>query len=262
MSKTWLSTKYQDFARDVFRDFCLAGQGLEAQFQEFSLKGKIDFSVIRDLMGEETNKGLLWRLKDTAHHLFRINSDNDVMGRLLDWSLGYIFHETMKLKENAYQVENYSTLLQENHFADLPEPTRSFSRELSPVLEQTRESIEREISRIRFIMDHCRAMFPLYYARHRENPLFARFLFDQNELVREVFQESYAELISIIYNHAPEEMYILAAQSLRRGGWLAEASTALDQALAIRPDSPEARMERELLDLASNILSGKKGPRS
>jgi hypothetical protein len=249
MSKAWIRAKRSEFGRDVVRDFCLASRALEAQFSLFDRDRVVDFEALRDLTGEEMNKGLLWRLKDTAHHFFRNDPDDPLLGRFLDWGLGYIFHETLKLKEDAYQLQSYIPWFQALDAEVLGEQERRFQQELMQVLRQTRESISREIARIRFILDQCRSMIPLYFQRHRESPLLARFFFDQAELVASVFQEDYDALVNQIYGDAPEALYVLAARSLRQGGWLEEARRAAGQALALNPASVGAREEMSLLEL-------------
>jgi len=245
MSKAWIKAKVPEFVRDSLRDFCLVSRVLDKEFATFDAQGRVDFDVLRDLLGEEMNKGLLWRLKDTSHHLFRSPSGGTLVGQLLDWCVGYIFHDAMKLKEDSYQQQNYAPWFRQLHAADLPESEKAVSAELLAVLEQTTESMQREITRIRFIMSKCRRLFPVYLADHADNALLARFLFDQNDLVREVFGQGYGVLVTRIYNSRPEHMYLLAGMSLRHGGWLPEAMRALDRAQEISPDSESVRRERE-----------------
>jgi hypothetical protein len=248
MSKAWIKAKHAEFARDVLRDFCLASNELERRFQEYDLTGLVDFEGLRDLTGQEMDKGLLWRLKDTSHHLFRHDPDDMLIGKFLDWALGYIFHETLKLKEDAYQQQNYAPWFKELQRRDMPEHEQRFCHELMQVLFQTRESIEREVKRIRFILSQCQGMFPVYYHRHRNNALLARFLFNQNELVRGVFQERYETLIQGVYGDAPEHMHLLAAQSLRQGGWMRDANKAVDEALRTKPGYKQAQHEKKVLE--------------
>lgn len=243
MSKAWIRSKYKDFARDVMRDFCLAATALEEQFRRFDESEEIGFEAIKDLTGEEMNKGLLWRLKDTAHHVFRNDPEDSLIGRFLDWGLGYIFHETIKLKEDAYQQQSYAPWFRALQNQDLPDMEKDFAVELMQVLSQTRESIQREIRRIRFILRQCRGMLPIYYGRHRSNALLARFLFDKNDLVRKVFKDEYEAFIQGIYGEEPELLYILAAQSLKQGGWMKDAERAEEEALRINPNCRKAAME-------------------
>lgn len=262
MSKAWIRAKRGEFARDVIRDFCSASQRLEEQFVHFEASGQVSFEVLRNLVGEEMNKGLLWRLKDTAHHLFRRNPGERLLGKFLDWSLGYIFHETMKLKEDAYQQQNYSPWFRELADSELPELERRFNNELLLVLDQTHESINREITRIRFIVNHCLEMFPHYLSDHRENAMLARFLFDQNEQVRTVFKERYNDLIRTVYGDNPEHMYVLAAQSLRQGGWLGEAERALGEAEALNPENPRVLGERNLLEEEQRMRNARRNSKA
>ena len=249
MSKAWIRAKLPEFTRDLVRDFCLMAQELERRFRDFEKTGLIEFEALRTLLGEEMNKGLMWRLKDTGHHLFRNDPKSPLVGRYLDWGLGYIFHETLKLKEDAYQRLYYAPW-----FKDLEgrsdESVAQFTRELGQVLPQTRESIARETARIRFILRQCLGMIPQYLFHHKDNELVARFLFMQNALVREVFGGEYDNLVHGIYGHKPEMLYVLAARSLREGGWMAEAEQAVALALRHNPESRSAKAEKALLEHA------------
>ena len=187
MPSGWLRDKMPEFVRDVFRGFCLAAECLEGQATLFDQETRVEFKVLDELLGQVTNKGLLWRLKDTAHHVFRARPDATAVGRFLDWGMGYIFHETMKLKEDSYQLLNYGPMF-ENLLADpMPELETQVGDELFKVLSQTKESMRREIDRIRFIMAQCRKLLPVYLSGYAFNPLVARFIFMDNELVRRVF---------------------------------------------------------------------------
>ncbi|WP_028573729.1 hypothetical protein [Desulfonatronovibrio hydrogenovorans] len=227
MSKSWVKSKLPEFVRDVLRDFCLVSQHLFSEFSRYEQTGQISFTFFKDLLGEEMNKGQLWRLKDTSHILFRSEAQPDRVGLYLDWCIGYIFHECMKLREDAYQQENYRPWFEMMHSQPaLPPEEKLISKELFTVLEQTNESIEREVSRIKFILFHCRRLFAMFLPAHQDNPLLARFLFAQESLVREVFKSSYKELIQAIYPGQSQKMYTLAAQSLEQGGWNKEAAQA------------------------------------
>lgn len=249
MSKAWIQAKSCEFARDVLRDFCLATRELEHRFLEYESTQRMNFDALRVLTGEEMDKGLLWRLKDTSHHLFRNIPETDSTGKFLDWALGYIFHETIKLKEDAYQLSHYAPWFISLEPATLDREDRIFRKELLQVLLQTRESIEREMKRIRFIISLCLDMFPKHYARYRDNSLLARFIFAQNTLVRAVFKDKYEKLLLVVYDDCPEKMFTLAASSLRDGGWLEEAGRAVEEALRLNPQDPAALEEYEVVQM-------------
>lgn len=246
MSKKWITAKLPEFVRDVLRDFCLVSRELEGEFRHFDRSGHVDFALLSNLLGQEMNKGLLWHLKDTAHVLFKHDDrpGAQLLGQFLDWSVGYIFHDAMKLREDAYQQQNYAPWFRKLRDQSPGGRGTSIGDDLYGVLDQTNESIQREVNRIRFLLYTCRRLFNEYLALHAENELLARFFFAQNELVREVFGDGYGRLVERVYGARPQRMYVLAARSLRRGGWAEESARALALAEALAPECIEAREER------------------
>ncbi len=236
MSKSWLKSKHDSFVRDVLRDFCQIASALENHFSDYDASGSVSFHFFDDILGRQNSKGLLWRLKDTSHLLFRNEEQTSyaVFGEYLDWALGYIFHECIKLKEDAYQQMNYKPRFRHLQQSTVLTPEEQhIGSELYAVIKQTSESIEREVRRIRFIIFHCKRLFILYLPLHHENPLLARFLYAQSDLVHGVFKGYADELVHAIYAQGVHRMYALAAQSLEEGGWMDEAAKArqLEQSL-------------------------------
>ena len=248
MSKAWIQAKLPEFVRDLFRNFCQASIQLEEQFNRFDQSRTMDFEILKTLVGVEMDKGLLWRMKDTAHHVFRNDPEYPLTGQFLDWAMGYIFHETIKLKEDAYQKENYAPWFHEMVQGELAPSERHITTELFKVLSQTEESMKREIERIRFIMAKCRQLLPYYLERYKDNVLLARFIFSQNDLVRGVFHDEYDGLIYALYGDRGEHMLVLAGQSLRMGGWMEEASRAVTEALRLAPENKMVLQEKKIID--------------
>lgn len=248
MSKAWIQAKHPEFVRDLFKFFCQACDQLESQFVLFDEDGTVEFDQLSELVGNEMNTGLLWRMKDTAHHVFRNDPHSQLGGKFLDWAMGYIFHETIKLKEDAYQKQNYAPWFHKLYEGDLSPSEKDITEQLFQVLNQTEESIRREIDRIRFIIDKCRQLLPYYLNRYSDNALLARYIYSQNELVKSVFGDEYATLIFAIYGSEPERMFVLAGQSFREGGWVDEAIQAMDAALTVNPTSKIVLQEKIIID--------------
>lgn len=235
MTKPWAIAKRPIFVRDVVRDFCLAAARLEGHFQDYDRTGAVSFPFFDDILGRQNSKGLLWRLKDSAHLLFR--DDNEVLGEYLDWALGYIFHECIKLKEDAYQQMNYKPRFENlQQRMDLPPEEQHLGGELFSVISQTSESIRREVLRVRFILFHCKRMFIRYLPRHAANPLLARLFYLQWQLVEQAFRSYTEELLQTMYAGDLSRLYLLAADSLQNGGWEKEAAAA--RANAAQPQWP------------------------
>ncbi|WP_027179746.1 hypothetical protein [Maridesulfovibrio bastinii] len=248
MSKSWIRAKMPEFVRDMFRDFCQSTKILEEQFEVFDRERSVSFEVLNDLLGSQMTKGMLWRLKDTSHHLFRNDPNDPLVGRFLDWGIGYIFHEIFKLREDAYQNLNYAPLFSTLRERDRSLPEASIGEEFVQVVEQTEESMQREIDRVRFITARSRQLLPIYLKEHCDNELMGRLFFSQEELVRAVFRNEYDDLLKTIYGDHIEMMYILASRSLRKGGWVEEAVKASDLACKIDEKNAVVLQEKEIVD--------------
>ncbi|MEF2146599.1 MAG: hypothetical protein V3573_14225 [Desulfovibrionaceae bacterium] len=246
MSKAWIMAKRPEFVRDMFRNFCQACGSLDQEFERYDRMGCVDFEQLKELIGEESFKGLLWRLKDTAHHVFRNDPDDPIEGRFMDWGLGYIFHECIKLKEDSYQQLTYAPWLKE--MAVEGANGRHMAGQLLDLPSQTEESMRREIARIRVILDQCKRLLPVYLSRHSDNALLARLIFAQNDMVRRVFGDLYSDLVSGIYGEQPWMLYVLASRSLRLGGWMDQARTAVAEAHKIHPDGKIVLQEKKIID--------------
>ena len=161
MNGRWLLANRDFLVRDLVRDYCTVYSLLADQRHRFDVDGAVSYTALRDLLGEAMRKGVFWRLKDTAHHLFRNSpgieavapggmpamdlpqqediptesgnaaeqeqiralrrhADNVLPGGagaqkalegLIDWCIGYAFHECAKLKEDAFQGQHYANRL-------------------------------------------------------------------------------------------------------------------------------------------------------
>lgn len=222
---------------EILRDFCVVSIALEEQFARFDSAGNLSYAVLREVLGDQMNKGILWRLKDTAHHLLRDAPASPVAGRLLDWAIGYIFHETLKLMEDAHQHQYYApsliALAEDNPLPELEAVARDFT--LMAVENQT--DMGRKVKRIRKLLAHARLFFHRCYSGHAANGHLARLLHDKDALVREAFAGEHENLLRAIYGREPHLLFYNAAVSLKDGGRFAEARSALARARELAPEN-------------------------
>lgn len=251
MSQHWLEMNASRLMADILRDFCLVSIALEEQFLRFDRAGNLSYAVLSEILGDQMNRGILWRLKDTAHHLLRDAPGSPVTGRLLDWAIGYIFHETLKLMEDCHQHQYYAPSLMalagENPSPELNAVARDFT--LMAVENQT--DMARSVSRIRRLLAHARMFFHRCYANRPDNRSVARLLNDREDLIRQGFAGEHENLVAAIYGNSPQTLFLLAAESLREGGKFAEARNALDRAEKIAPDDPRLAALRTALPAAA-----------
>lgn len=256
MSVRWLPSKKDIFVRDLVRDYCTVNGALMAQRARFARDGSVSYAVLRDLMGEAMQKGVFWRLKDTSHHLFRggqghespeqarhaggiarhppASPDPRPVEGLLDWCVGYAFHECAKLREDAFQGRHYANRL--TQLGRLMEQCRETETglilPLEPLVQQTATSSLRELDRILLVLAHGRVLLARYLAGQGHNTHLARWLVREEALARRVFGQRYGELMAALYGEEPERLYVLAAQNLRDAGRYTAAREVLGAARA------------------------------
>ena len=237
MPRKWIARDRAILLRDFLRDYCQVFNVLEEQRQRFALSGTLSYAVLRDLVGGDGQNGLFWLLKDSAHHLFRGDEEN-MAGVLLDWAVGYAFHECVKLMEDAFQYQHYR-----NRFLEFQE--RAAAREeraveqLSPLLLQTRESAGRELARILHTLTQCRELLARYLAPYGSASQLARLLLEREDLVRRAFGAAHPLLLETLYGKEQERMLLLAARDFLDGGRPQAALEALDKLPAV-PSALEA----------------------
>ena len=187
MNRAWLARRRPSLVRDLVRDYCAAHTVLTAQLRRFEDDGTVSYAIIRALLGEAMAKGVLWRLKDTAHHLFRAPAEGPatdaraLTGELIDWCVGFAFHECIKLREDAYQRQHYA-----NRLLHLEELRGAAGRgtdgaqgglwPLAGLPRQTADSMERELRRILAVLDNGLSLLTRYLAGEAGNAPLARWL--------------------------------------------------------------------------------------
>lgn len=238
MSQYWLSANASRLMADILRDFCMVSISLEEQFVRYDNAGSVSYAVLRENLGDQMNRGILWRLKDAAHHLLRDVHGSPVSARLLDWTIGYIFHETFKLMENTHQRQYYAPSLFALVDASPSPEFSAVSEDFMGMAAEIREDTGRTVKRMRRLLVHARLFFHRCYADQKDNLALARFLYDREELVAAAFGGEHGNLTRAIYGDSPQTLHINAALSLLRGGRKTEAEAALGKAAAVAPEDP------------------------
>jgi len=248
MSKHWLEANASRLTAEILRDFCEVSLTLEEQFARHDSAGNLSYATLRETLGDQMNRGILWRLKDTAHHLLRNPQTSTIAERLLDWAIGYIFHEVLKLLEDAHQHQYYGPSLL-SMVEDDPSPElRDMANDFSLMAEEIQEDMKQTVDRIRRLLAHARLFFHRCYVGQKDNMYLARVLYDQEDMVREAFAEEFDNLCDAIYGNARQVLFLNAATSLLHGGRKEQAMNALRRAKDIAPDDPRIAPIKKSLD--------------
>ncbi|MBD5557833.1 MAG: hypothetical protein HDQ92_04615 [Desulfovibrio sp.] len=240
MNRAWLARRRPALVRDLVRDYCAAHMVLTAQLRRFEGDGTVSHAIIRALLGEAVSKGVLWRLKDTAHHLFRSDEAPDaansrkppaeraLVGELIDWCVGFAFHECIKLREDAYQRQHYANRLlhlealwREGPEAAGPPDAPDAPDALWPLAglpRQTADSMERELRRILRVLDEGLALLARYLAGEGGNAPLARWLAVEEERAAAIFGPHWPGIVAALCGPDGEGLYSLAARDLLEAG--------------------------------------------
>ena len=170
------------------------------------------------------------------------------MEALIDWYVGYAFHECAKLREDAFQRQHYANRLaqlgrHQGVTAELYDPLRRLG-------EQTAESSSRELQRILHVLRHGLFLLLRYLEGQEDNTHLARWLVMEEARARAVFADLYDDLLSALYGSRPQRLYMLAAWDLLEAGRSEEARCMLECAARLgRLDAESLTLLRQLEQL-------------
>lgn len=195
----------------MFRDFCASVSLLLAQFARYERSGTLSHPALSDLLGEASNRGPLWRLKDICHILY--SSSTYLDAQLLDRTVGSIFHETTKLMEATYQSQHYTNVCKiyaaeikatnpqaqvftnntNCHFARHDwQLLAAATSDLLAVLADSAGDVKRCILRLQALLATCRPLLCLCFSGKSDNAMLNKYLQSRVRLIQEVMADDYA----------------------------------------------------------------------
>ena len=245
MGNEWFEERKELFFKNLVHYFLESKIFFDELYHNYKKNGAVPFERMDFWVGSETKKGLLWKVKDNSHKLFRnTESKISLSEYLFDWSLGSIFHEGMKLKEDAYQLEVY---LPSYKNIDTPKKTEEIKEilgEYITVIEKATSNLDAEMESINDLFSKAVERLKELLVNHAHNGLTLRFLLENKELVeKSLGTMSLQQLILSLYPHHPERAYLMAGTSYLNGGWFKEAIHCFNKALEINPNSSEVKKQ-------------------
>ena len=228
----------------------LAKLFFDGLYDTYKKSGSASFQELEIWIGTESNKGSLWNLKDNAHLLFR----NDLSKlffheKVFDWTLGSIFHESMKLKEDIYLLEVYQKEgIAFTQDANIPEDVdaQELLEEYRRINTRAQESANEEIENLEYLFARGMEQLQKLIVHFKDDGLLIRFLAENENLYEKIYgQGSFKELCDTMYDRGLEDAYLQAGRNYREGGWYDEALAILKKALAINPDNEDLRNESD-----------------
>ncbi len=170
---------------------------------------------------------------------------------IIDWCIGYAFHECVKLKEDAFQNQHYANRLAQ--VARHDGVTTDMYNPLRGLVGQTAESSSRELSRISHVLSHGLRMLAQYLAVEKHNTHLARWLASEELSARQAFGSNFVPMLDALYGPEHERLYLLAARDFLEAG-------RREPAIALLQDADERGLLRgEGRSLLSRLLAEDSG---
>ncbi len=260
MHQQWLKERHELFIKNIVKDFFECYQFFN-RLKENTAKCGIRYEGLDTWVGTEEKKGHLWILKDLCHVLWASGEpdEQDSDGVMLDWMIGAIFHEAMKLKENAYMIEHYRQTFPDKAAA-------IFNGNGTKVVQEFFEGMTHEaqmsISRMEWLFRHAEKHLLQLMKKERSNPLLVRFLLKVQEAGEDTgnpaVEQGISKLLETLFPEGLDEAYCLAGNSYLEGGWFVEARKSFDKALKIDPSCEKAKkglriLEKRVKELAQAV---------
>ena len=234
MKTSWIEQRKDIFVSNLVQDFFAAKKYFDELLKHYKKNGSLPYSMLAVWVGSDTDKGPLWQLKEQSHRLYRNDRSKIILyENLFDWVLGSIFHESMKLKEDIYQIESYKPLL-EMGLSDNAENREiaKIIQEYYTLIDRVSRSLREEIESIDELFTkgllHLRSLIVFY----KNNALLLRFLIDNTITTETMFgQGALQQILLEMFPAGVHEAYILMSESCMQNGWYDQAQTYLKIAM-------------------------------
>ncbi|MCK5422139.1 MAG: tetratricopeptide repeat protein, partial [Deltaproteobacteria bacterium] len=243
VANQWFEERKDLFFRDLVHSFLESKIFFDDLYQYYKNNDTIVFERMDFWVGSEIKKGPLWNLKDNCHNIFRKSESKISLSEyLFDWTLGSIFHEGVKLKEDVYQLEVYLPSYDKIDTSQDTEEIKEILEEYFTVIDKATTNLESEMESINYLFLKASERLRELLVNHSHNGLLIRFLLENKKLVDKALgKNSTKEILASLHPQQPEKIHFIAGKSYLGGGWFKDAAKQFKKALKINPKDSEAK---------------------
>lgn len=238
---TWFKERKDIFIKELVEGYISCRALFKDISKEFEEYCKIRYYSIDQWVGTEGKKGPLWDLKDASHNLFRNqNAKHDLVEYIFDWTVGSIFHEVMKLKEDVYQLEAY--LPDKDKFKEAGDDAelQMIMEEYNIVMGNAQKNLRNEMESIQYLFSKSDSLLKSLLPKYSGSGLLLRFLIKNYHMIQDVLDaEALPTIFKAMYGEVWDKAFVIAAKSYLDGGWYDEAKSALETGMKYFPHSQE-----------------------
>jgi len=173
---------------------------------------KLCFASIEDFV-DDKGRSCLFRLKEMCHGLYRNSNDATYKEKLYDVTVGYIFHEAMKLRENLYQLEYYAPG-RDIPTHELTSVERKIVREIDVLVKKAEKRLKEGFKEIRILLKELVEQLKDLIRLYKDNYLLSRFIFENEKALIKIYgKKGFHMLLHDMYGNGKTTLLFRAAVS-------------------------------------------------
>ena len=172
----------------------------------------ICFANIEEFV-DDRGKSRLFHLKEMSHELFRNSHDASYKEKLYDMTIGYIFHEAMKLRENMYQLEYYRPQCDIN-LLTLTEQEKKTVHEIGLLVNKAETRLKEGFKEIKILLNELVGQLKDLIILYKNNYLLPRFIYENERSLKKIYGKKGLEyLLNMAYSDGRHLLILKAGQS-------------------------------------------------
>jgi hypothetical protein len=205
-------------------------------------KRQLSFGRMEEFV-DDRGKSSLYRLKQMCHELFRNVEEATYREKFYDITVGYIFHEAMKLRENVYQLEyykpQYETLVNSDELTALE---KKIIHEFDILIRKAEKRLKEGLKEVKVLLRDLVVQLKDLLKLYRNNYLLPRFILENEKpLVKIYGKKGFAELLNDMYVDGRSTLIYKAAQSYLESEYYGSARLLFQKAVNMNQHDQRAR---------------------
>ena len=192
----------------------------------------ICFANIEEFV-DDRGKSHLFHLKEMSHELFRNSNDASYKEKLYDITIGYIFHEAMKLRENMYQLEYYRPQC-DTDLHTLTDQEKKIVHEISLLVNKAEVRLKEGFKEIKVLLNELVVQLKDLIILYKNNYLLPRFIFENERLLKKIYGKKGVEgLLNMAYSDGKHLLILKVGQSYLESEYYDKARLLFKKALRL-----------------------------
>jgi hypothetical protein len=182
---------------------------------------------------DDRGKSYLFHLKEMSHELFRNSNDASYKEKLYDITVGYIFHEAMKLRENMYQLEYYRPQCDIAHHK-LTDQEKKIVHEIGLLVNKAEVRLKEGFKEIRVLLHELVGQLKDLIVLYKNNYLLPRFIFENERSLKKIYgKKGFENLLNMAYSDGRYFLILKAGQSYLESQYYDTARLLFKKALRL-----------------------------